>query len=198
MMKISVLTLAVMFAFTSVNAQPIVAKGGVGIGALKLGMNKDKALSILKGEITWERFLDHKRSYEQYGAVDSVVQFVMGFDSVAQYANGFPESLPVFALYFEEEKVNFITVSSYGTDTALANRVVFDKGLKFYATTKSCLDALGNDYLLLKYGDYSGIYYFHKLGLELDFEDDRLVAVGIFPVMTDFNEMIRKKRAGLW
>ena len=106
--KLAFLLLAVTIAATVFSqvkkAADIVITPGVGIGPLKLGMSESEAYKILKGDITWTDYKEKMqvfRGSEGNYSIDSVTQFVLGFDSCGTYNNNLPKSLPIFTLYFQ-------------------------------------------------------------------------------------------------
>lgn len=171
----------------------IIITPGVGIGPLKLGMSEKQAFAILKGKISWENYNETLKKFIGYGPeVDSVFQFVIGFDSCGTYGNELPESLPVYSIYFKDHKLNFITVSSYGTDEALMESVTLTNGLKFNDLMEDCTKKLGPDYISLEYYDENmGDHYYYKIGLEVVYDENGLLSsFGIFSPLPDAKEKI--------
>jgi hypothetical protein len=191
-----ILFVAVLFcsiAGISQKETPLVITPGVGIGNLKLGMSEKQALAILKSEVDWSGYTEQLKSFAGDGTnIDSVIQFVIGFDSCATFSKN-PESMPVFSLYFNKHRLNFITVSSYTATEEQIKRVQLKNGIGFYTPMNECVQKLGKEYSPVLYGDYDGDYYYYNIGIETVFDDGLLTSIGIFPVTPDFKALIAEK-----
>jgi hypothetical protein len=189
MKKISLLAL-LAFTVLTVSAQKpaIVITPGVGVNNIKLGMSEKQVTAILKGEPTGSSYADQLEAFRGYDTrIDSVMQFVLGFDSCLRYDGDLPVSMPVFGLYFKKHKLNFITITSYSATDDHLKRVKLSNGLKFHDSMESCGKKLTKSpYISLGYGDYSGDHYYYTLGLEMVYDENKLTAIGIYPVTKDF------------
>jgi hypothetical protein len=189
MKKISLLALLALTVFSiSAQSQPIVITPGVGVNNIKLGMSEKQVTAILKGEPTGSSYADQLEAFKGYDTrIDSVMQFVLGFDSCLRYDGDLPVSMPVFGLYFKKHKLNFITITSYSATDDHLKRVKLSNGLKFHDNMESCGKKLAKSpYIPLGYGDYSGDHYYYTLGLEMVYDENKLTAIGIYPVTKDF------------
>jgi hypothetical protein len=196
MKKIAIICIAFLYASFCIGqaANPIIITPGVGVGKLKLGMTKKQATDILKGEITWGTYEEQLQSFVSYDArVDSVVQFIQGFDECGRYNSELPVSMPVFALYFKNNKLNFITISSYSATEDQLKLVKLNNGLKYFATQEDCRKKMGTEYLNVLYDDYTGDHYYYKKGIEMVYDNEELRSIGIFPPLPKFKEMIAAK-----
>ncbi|MBN8686482.1 MAG: hypothetical protein J0M10_05670 [Chitinophagales bacterium] len=175
--------------------EDIVITPGVGVNKLKLGMSIDDALAALEGTPTWHSYTDQLSAFASDGTrIDSVMQFVLGFDTCARYDNTLPANMPVFGLYFKKNKLNFITVTSYSATDEHLKAVKINNGIRFHDAMADCTEKLSkHDYLTIGYGDYSGDHYYYTLGLEMVYDEEKLTAIGIFPVTTQFKKLIAEK-----
>jgi len=173
----------------------IVITPGVGVNKLKLGMSIKQALAALEGNPSWHSYTDQLSAFASDGTrIDSVMQFVLGFDTCARYDNTLPDNMPVFGLYFRKNKLNFITVTSYSATEEHLKAVKINNGIRFHDAMADCTEKLSNhDYLTIGYGDYSGDHYYYTLGLEMVYDENKLTAIGIFPVTKDFKRLIAEK-----
>ncbi len=198
MKKISLFFL-LAFTVLSVSAQkePIVITPGVGVNNIKLGMSEKQVTAILKGEPVGYTYADQLDAFKGYDThVDSVMQFVLGFDSCLRYDGELPVSMPVFGLYFKNHKLNFITITSYSATEDQLKRVRLSNGLKFHDSMEDCGKKLSRSaFLPLGYGDYSGDHYYYTLGLEMVYDENILTAIGIYPVTRDFPAKIAENSA---
>ncbi len=195
MQKIILLLATVLFSIAGFSQKgSLVITPGVGIGKLKLGMSEEQAIKILQGEITWSGYQEQLNSFAGDGTrIDSVLQFVVGFDSCARYNGDLPESMPVFSMFFKDHKLNFITVSSYSATEEQLEQVKISNGLKFHDLMEDCTKKMGKDYVPVGYGTYTGDYYYYKAGLEMVYDEGKLTAIGIFPPVPNFKTLIVKK-----
>jgi hypothetical protein len=172
-------------------AKQLIITPGVGIGALKLGMSEQEAASLLQGELNWLGYKNEMCSFAgQVNEVDTVVQFVAGFDSCAKYANDLSKVMPVYSLYFKNHRLNYITVTTYGADEDLVKTVVLDNGVKFYDAMPDCMEKFGNDYLPIAWDGYDGDHIYYEKGMEVTYDAGRLTVVGIFPPMKNFRQLM--------
>jgi hypothetical protein len=189
MKRLTLLLLLTASILTS-NAQnkPIVITPGVGVNNIKLGMSEKQVTAILKGEPRGYTYADQLDAFKGYDTrIDSVMQFVLGFDSCLRYDGDLPVSMPVFGLYFKKHKLNFITVTSYSATDDQLKRVRLTNGLKFHDSMEDCGIKLSKSpYISLGYADYSGDHYYYTLGLEMVYDEDKLTAIGIYPITRDF------------
>lgn len=175
--------------------EPYVIIPGVGVNNIKLGMSEKEVMNILGGEprgYTYEEQLEAFSGYDT--RIDSVMQFVLGFDSCIRYDGDLPVTMPVFGLYFKNHILNFITITSYSATDEQRSLVRLNNGLKFHDVMNDCSKKLAKyPFQSLGYGDYSGDHYYYTLGLEMVYDENRLTAIGIYPVMRDFPAQIAEK-----
>lgn len=194
MKRILFLCFALASVIYTTAQSPIVITPGVGIGKLKLGMNEKQAIAALSGTVTWESYKEQLKSFVDFNTrIDSVMQFILGFDSCARYNSSLPENMPVFALYFKKHKLNFITITSYGADDEMIKRVKISNGLTYYNTMEECTEKMGKDYISVSYSDYTGDLYYYKKGIELVFDENQLRSIGIFPATPNFIQIQKQK-----
>jgi hypothetical protein len=201
-MKKTMLSLSLLFtAILSFSQKPkdIIITPGVGVNELKLGMSVEQSLAALAGEVVWHSYADQLSAFASDGTrIDSVVQFVLGFDSCARFDGDLPTNMPVFGLYFKDNKLNFITVTSYSATDEQLQAVKIRNGLRFNSAMKDCTKKLAAyPYLPLGYGDYSGDHYYYTIGLEMVYDEEKLTAIGIYPVTKDYKQQIAAKSAAL-
>lgn len=196
MKKITLLVLFGSLFFTAIaQPKPIVITPGVGVNNIKLGMSEKQVTAILKGEPRGYSYEEQLEAFSGYDTrIDSVMQFVLGFDSCIRYDGDLPVSMPVFGLYFKKHKLNFITVTSYSATDEHLGQVKLNNGIKFHESMENCGRKLAKyPYQSLGYGDYSGDHYYYTLGLEMVYDENKLTAIGIYPVTKNFLAQIAEK-----
>jgi hypothetical protein len=198
--KLITLLLAVACTVTgytqAVKPGDIVITPGVGIGPLKLGMSESEAYKVLKGDITWMGYKEKMKVFKGYGghfSIDSITQFVLGFDSCASYDHKLPNGLPVFALYFSAHKLNYIMVTSYSAPKALIKRVVLKNGIRFNSSMADCMAKMKTKYLPIRYDGYDGDHIYYKEGLEFTYDNKKFTALGVFTPTPNFLQRMKDK-----
>jgi hypothetical protein len=172
----------------------IVITPGVGVNNIKLGMSEKRVTAILGEGASWSSYKEQLKVFSADGTrIDSVMQFVLGFDSCARYDTRLPDNMPVFALYFKAHKLNYITVTSYSASDEQLGAVKISNGLRFHTEMDLCEKKMGTDYVALGYGDYTGDHYYYKKGIEMVYDESKLTAIGIFPSTPGFKKMIAAK-----
>jgi hypothetical protein len=202
--KFTTLFLATALAATgwaqTIKPGDIVITPGVGVGPLKLGMSEAEAYKVLKGDITWMNYKQKMKVFKSYNdnySIDSVTQFVLGFDSCASYNNKLPDGLPVFSLFFLNHKLNYIMVTSYSAPKGLIKRVVLKNGIRFYNSMAVCMAKMKSKYLAIRFDHYDGDHIYYKEGLEFTYEKKKFTALGVFTPTPDFLQKIADKSYGL-
>ena len=185
-------------AFYGHTQTPIVITPGVGVGNLKLGMSEKTVQAILRGKISWSGYPEQVRSFVNYNVrIDSVMQFVQGFDSCGRFNSELPESMPVFGLYFKNHKLVFITVTSYSASEEQLAQIKINNGLTYFDSMEDCIQKMGREYLPLSYGNYTGDHYYYKKGIEMLYDEGVLRSIGIFPAVPNYKQMIANRKKQL-
>ncbi len=198
MKKLFIAIMALLLSVSSFSQKEgsVVITPGVGIGKLKLGMSEKQVFDILKGDISWESYDQALRKFMGWSPeVDSVFQFVIGFDSTGTYGGDLPKSMPVYGIYFKNHQLNFITVSSYGTSDEQVKSVKLVNGLKFHDSMETCAKKMGKDFISLEYyAENKGDHYYYKEGLEFVYDENgKLVSIGIFKPMPNAKKQIAER-----
>lgn len=157
----------------------IYIKPGEGIGQLKIGQSYEEVQSILGfGKL---------KSYDDYLAEElfnqrpeSMLECVIGFDYYIKYEHLI--TLPVEYIYFKDDKINQIKVTSfpeYYHD--LSEDVVLTQGFEFWQTSEIMQDLYGKpgfshnyDWYLLK------SYFYPETGIVFNFREDTFRTAHIF------------------
>ena len=187
MKKIVTILLAVFLVLTATAqtkkpiSKDIIITPGVGIGKLVLGMSTTDAVKLLGGEISW---FDYKEEMKGWTAsenmrIDSIPQFIIGFDSCMKYAKDIPDNYPIYSLYFKQGKLVFINITSYGAKAEILKKVKLKNGLKFKDAETKCLTKLGKNFMKISYGSYDDHVYY-TMGMEVSYDENKLVTIAIF------------------
>lgn len=204
------ISIAAFFMLSGIHAQKtglaprstdILITPGVGVGPLKLGMSESAAYKVLGGNITWKNYKEEMKTFKSYGesnfAIDSIAQFILGFDSCAAYGGDLSAVMPVYSLYFNEHKLNYITLTSYGRPANKVKNVVLKNGIRFYNSMASCGAKMKSKYLAVRYEGYDGDHIYYKEGLEFTYDKKQLTTIGVFTPTPGFIEKMKNKRYDL-
>ena len=200
------ISIAAFFMLSGIHAQKtglaprstdILITPGVGVGPLKLGMSESAAYKVLGGNITWKNYKEEMRTFKSYGesnfSIDSISQFILGFDSCAKYDTDLSDKMPVYSLYFEDHKLNYITVTSYGKPNNTVKKVVLKNGIRFYNSMASCGTKMKTKYLAVRYEGYDGDHIYYQEGLEFTYDKKQLTTIGVFKPTPNFIQKMKDK-----
>jgi hypothetical protein len=197
MKKIITFLVAAMFVLnvTSQTAKSIskdiIITPGVGIDKLVLGMTPAAAAKFLGGDISWFTYEGEMRSWtsSENMSIDSIPQFVIGFDSCLKYQNKLSDKLPIYSLYFKNQKLVYINITSYGATPSMLRNVKLKNGLKFNDAESKCISKLGKNFMKITYEEYDDHVYY-TTGIEVSYSENKLVTIGIFPASKNYPQML--------
>lgn len=178
----------------------IILQPGIGIGKIKLGMTEAQAIAVLGEMENTQRFGDVMKDFKDFDenlTIDSLIQFVIGFEKCLTVAESTQEKIPIFKLYFNKGRLVFIAVTSYGNTEAASAKVRIGKNVRFMMTQEEVEGIMGTDYMKLPYREYYECAYYKK-GIEFMYDENLLRFVGIFKPDPAFPQKIKQKSAGLW
>lgn len=175
---------------------------GRNIGNLYIGLDKKRAISVM-GVMGIERnFEEEHRIFSDFGySPNEHSQFIIGFDSVWQYNEKDAISLPIFKIYFKEDKIVYIIISSYGSqffDYERCKRIITEKGLGFGDNIEKMKKLYDSTFLRHKFGEYDGDFIYEEEGISFVFERDELRVMYLFAadnqdIITKFREAYNNK-----
>lgn len=173
---------------------PIILTPGAGIGPIRLGMTPDEARMHL-GEFrvqSWRAAMADFKNYNDKLAIDSLSQFIIGFDSCYTVLDENQDKFPVYKLYFTDNKLVFIGVTSYAEAVTVSERVLLLDRVRFYMPRAESEQILGDEYIIMPYQEYENCLY-NKLGLEIMYDEGLLRYIGIFKPVSDWKGLINKR-----
>lgn len=183
-MKISTLLLSVFFCLQLLGQTPDFRLiPGQSAGPVKLGMTEAQVHNVLKGNFKTSNYnqelTDFVRSSSNYH-LDSIPQFVIGFDKSLTAEAEALENNPVFNLYFLKDKLVYIGITSYGISDEMKKSVLLKDSIRFGMFFEDCHPQIGDDFMPVTYGSYSGDHVYYKDGFEMTYDEDVLTFIGIF------------------
>ena len=183
--------------FLSFAASAQIIEAGKGIGAIKIGTPYEEVRSILGYDglrLTPEQY--EKQELYQIKK-EEVLEFFLGFDYAVEY--NYVMTVPVTMLFFKDDKVSYIVVSSYPEyNQAICEDLETEKGLYFWDHIDYMEEIYGTNYTSSDYKNVvSDHYYYLQEGASFSFRRKRMRAVSIFEPLTPekaetFKENLKK------
>ena len=174
---------------------------GVGIGKLKLGMTESEAIKILKSKPSERTYAEEMKSYLTTGSnfsIDSMIVFVIGFDKALDYPSTLSKVYPIYNMYFKNDSLVYLTISSYSAGVAFAKSVIINNSIRLLDKEKEVLKKM-KPYLKVNYAEYNDFVYY-KEGIELSFDAKKLTSIGVFKAdetylkkIEDRSEIVKKE-----
>jgi hypothetical protein len=183
-MKHAIMTFFIAHLAIAAFGQEIIIDEGKGVGQLKIGQSFEEVVSILG-------FSGELKTYDEYVAEELFVEnpetqleCVIGFDYYVKYQHLLP--LPVSYLYFKDNVVNQIKVSSFPEYYfAMAQASRTSKGLKFWETEENTANLYGTDDLEVNYDSFIlNAHFYLNEGITFFFRDGSLRTAHIYPKQT--------------
>lgn len=193
-------TILLLFACLSLQAfsqqNDFVLVPGVSAGKVKLGMTEAQVRRVLKGNYSVNTYAKELKDFASSSSnyhLDSIPQFVIGFDRSLTASSEALEQAPVYNMYFLQDKLMYIGVTSYSIDSALKASVVLKDKIRFDMPQEDCMDILGDDYMPIGYGSYSGDHVYYKEGFEMTYDDGYLTFIAVFKADKDYPAKLAAK-----
>jgi hypothetical protein len=177
----------------------IIAKSGSGIGNIKLGMSEQEVRKIMDGYFSEADFMQKMQEFKHFNKnirVDSLLEFVLGFDKELSASDEILKNTPVFNLCFKDNRLNYIGIISYPPADSVAKEVLLDGRARFFISEEEGKKILGNDYMKVRYMDYTDLIYYKK-GLEVLYDAGKLTCIVIFKPTPDYPQKMRDKKSEL-
>ena len=183
-MKISTLLFSVFFCLhVAGQASEFRLIPGVSAGPVKLGMTEAQVHQILKGNYKVSNYgqelIDFVGGSSNYH-LDSIPQFVIGFDKSLTAQDNALENSPVFNMYFMKDKLVYIGITSYSISDEMKKSVIMKDSIRFGMFFEDCHPQIGDDFMPVTYGTYSGDHVYYKDGFEMTYDENILTFIAIF------------------
>lgn len=183
--KVSLVLFFLLMLQNSVFAQII--KPGTGVGKLKFGMSYTDAVALLGAPNATTNLEEETNYYVQYGYdLSKEVSFFIGFDQAVQYDNVEESVLnyPVYKLFFKNEKLVFMTLTSYGFSEELYSKFSLKKKVGFMTGEETLHQVFGEEDQIVTADDGSRELLYLSKGVEFTIDDGKLRAVHMFPPLS--------------
>lgn len=187
----------IAFGFTLSAQKDIPVKAGSNCGELKIGMSEKQVRALLGNDLKVKTYKEEMMAYwynNRTIRMDSITQFVLGFDKCLELSDSLNRHWPVFKIYLLNDTVNCMIVTSYLDDSLLAKRVLINKNLRFNDKLKKCVQYFGKTYINTPYPGYEE-YLYYKKGIQLLFKEGILKTLIIFKPEPNFLKRIAERSA---
>lgn len=168
---------------------------GKGIGELLLGISSEKAIEIL-GQPEKSRNYQQEQDEEvvKFGKnVSLELCYNTHYDRVLKYKNTAEANIkyPVYKLYFRNNKLVYMVLTSYGYNTAVYEKLKIKNNLKFHNSGEAIKKSMG--YPEITQERYVGEYLYMQNGIDFLTEQNELRAVFIYePIETEVAQAIKQ------
>jgi hypothetical protein len=166
-------------AFLS-KGQSVIIEEGVGVGPLKLGQSFEQVVHILgfNGELkTYKDYLAEELFFED---PDNSLECVIGFDYYIKYEHLL--TLPVSYVYFKDNVINQIKVSSFPEYYfSIARDTKTKRGLEFWTLSKNLEQIYGSPDLKVNYDSFIlDAYFYFDQGITFNLREDHFRTAHIY------------------
>ncbi len=181
------------FAQSAVKSTKIIP--GKGVGELVLGISTEKAIALLGKP-------EKSRSYEEEQR-DEVVKFGKNisqelcynthYDRVFKYKNDCDAKIdyPVYKLYFRDNKLVYMVLTSYGYDDALYSKFTASNNIAFHNTGQKIKSSFGYPEIIEE--RIVGEYLYMQRGIDFLTENNEMRAVFIYqPIEMEVAQAIKQ------
>lgn len=172
------------------------------IGDLYIGLDKKRALSVMGSEGRERSFDEEFSIVADFGyKPEEHAQFIIGFDSLWEYKESDSIHLPIFKIFFKEDKIVYIIISSYGSqlfDYERCKRIITERGLAFGDSIEKMKKLYGEEFLRYNFGQYDGDFIYEEEGISFVFQNGELRVTYLFEadkqeIMAKFREAYKQK-----
>lgn len=197
MRHIITLLFVIAFAITLSAQQDIPVTAGSNCGELKIGMSEKQVRALLGNDLQAKTYKEEMTAFWYHNRtirMDSITQFVLGFDKCLELSDSLNKHWPVFKIFLQNDRVNCMIVTSYLDDSLLAKRILVNKTLRFNDEQEKCVQYFGDTYINTPYPGYEE-YVYYKKGIQLLFDEGILKTLKIFKPDLNFLKRIATRSA---
>ncbi len=197
MRYITTLFFLFVFAITLSAQTNIQVTAGSNCGKLKIGMTEKQVRAILGDDLQVKTYKEEMTAFWYHNRtlrMDSITQFVLGFDKCLELSDSLNRHWPVFKIFLLKDMVNCMIITSYLDDSLLAKQVLVNNKLRFNDEKDKCVKFFGNTYINTPYPGYEE-YVYYKKGIQLLFDEGVLKTFKIFKPDTNFLRLIAARSA---
>ena len=160
---------------------------GAGIGEIRIGKDYEFVVKIMGEYENKINYDDEEKSWKDSGYnVDVELPFVIGFDYLIEYNESNNKTkYPIWKIYFKNDKIAYMTLSSFIYDTVDVNKVGVPPKCNFGGEKIDVINTLGKDYFeYIDESKYLNLYYLKK-GIVVILAHDEIKTMAIFEPLTN-------------
>ncbi len=195
MKQITTLFAGVIFSFALMGQQIIPVTAGTGCGKIRLGMTEKQVKEILGNSLEEKTFKEEMTAFWYHNRtvrVDSITQFVLGFDKCLVLNDSLNMIWPIYKIYLLNDKVNCMIITAYLPDTNLVKTVVINNTLGLNDDEEKCRKYFGDQFIKTPYPGYDEYLYYNK-GIHLLFDEGILKTFKLFKADSRFPALIEAR-----
>lgn len=164
-------------------------QAGKNIGDICLGDSLDKITPFMKTAGTRTEYQAEFDVFDNFGYKPlEYLQFNIGFDFVQVFDEADHPAYPIFKLYFKNEALVFMIITSYGTDIFnmdACRRIFTEKDIAFGSSILELCQAYGDNYVKHVYGSYDGDFIYPELGISFIADEGQVRVIRLFEPMDE-------------
>lgn len=161
-------------------------KSDYSIENIKIGESFENIVRVLGTDFSKSDETSMRIKYEKLGYdPNKELVFHIGFDFVLEYNEATNSTnYPVYLIYFKDDKVSYIVLSSYIYENMVNQFRLND--INIFYDKEPVLKALGDDYIINDFDaeEYDGEYQYFEKGVSLISDEGVIRAVHLFPIMS--------------
>jgi hypothetical protein len=169
---------------------------GKGVGELVLGISTEKAIELLGVP---EKSNNYEQEQEQevvkFGKnVSQELCYNTHYDRVFKYKNDCEANIeyPVYKLYFRNNHLVYIVLTSYGYDDALYSKFTAGNNIGFHSSGQKIKSAMGHPEIIQE--KYVGEYLYLQNGIDFLTENNEMRAMFIYdPLENEVAQAIKQQ-----
>lgn len=175
-------------------------QAGKSIGDIYLGDSIEKISGYMKATGNRSDYQTEFDVFDNFGYKPlEYLQFHIGFDYVQVFEEADNPAYPIFKLYFKNDALVFMIITSYGSDIFnldACRRMFTEKNIAFGASMSELIQIYGNNYAKHVYGSYDGDFIYPELGISFIVDEGKVRVIRLFhPMNVHDSQAIRDKYA---
>lgn len=175
-------------------------EAGKSIGNICLGDTLEKIAPHIKAVGISSDYQAEYEVFDNFGYKPlEYLQFHIGFDRVQIFDEADNPAYPIFKLYFKNEVLVFMIITSYGSDIFnldACRRMFTERNIAFGASISEMVMAYGSNYAKHVYGSYDGDFIYPEFGISFISDEGKVRVIRLFqPMNVAECEAVRAKYA---
>lgn len=158
---------------------------GVGVAEITVGTPSQKVLDILGQPIRKSTFEEEKETLAKRKlSVKTELVFFLGFDYVIEYSRSANKTYyPLYTLYFKDEKLVYMILSSYGYDLEKCKKFGVSASLFFSNGKQEMQKTLGRSYITTGAERSIFLYDYFAKGISLFLNKNEIKTMHIYAAL---------------